>query len=232
MSSTAVISLGGSVVAPEWPDGDMIRAVSAMVRSYLTVDERRRLVIVVGGGAPARRYQATARELGVSEAGLLDSIGIRATRLNAELLRAVLNEYSPDPVVEDPSVPPQFSGRVLIGAGWKPGFSTDYDAVLLAEHAGARTLINLSNIPRLFTDDPRQNPQASPIDRITWPEFRRMVGDEWQPGRNVPFDPVASRRAEEAGLRVVIASGRDSGNTLAILEGQAFTGSEIVPADA
>ncbi len=202
-----------------------------MIRAYLDSDPQRRLVIVVGGGAPARRYQAAARDLGVADAGCLDAVGIRATRLNAELLRVVLADLCMDPVVEDPSVAPVFTGSILIGAGWKPGFSTDYDAVLLAEHAGARTLINLSNITQLFTEDPRHNPDARPVARITWPEFRRMVGDEWQPGTNVPFDPVASRRAESADLRVVIASGRDTDNTLAILEGRQFTGSEIVPAD-
>ena len=232
MSSTAVISLGGSVVSPEWPDCGMIRGFVEMVRGFLGADSDRRLVVVVGGGAPARRYQTAATELGVTDAAALDNVGIRATRLNAELLRTVLGDMCLDPVVEDPSVPPVFRGRVLIGAGWKPGFSTDYDAVLLAEHAGAETLINLSNIPRLFTEDPRSNPDASPVERITWPEFREMVGDEWKPGTNVPFDPVASRRAESAGLRVVIASGREHENTMAILEGRPFTGSEIVPAGA
>ncbi len=54
-----------------------------------------------------------------------------------------------------------------------------------------------------------------------------MVGDEWVPGKNTPFDPVASKLAEEAEMRVVCADGRNIENTLAILEGKEFFGTII-----
>ena len=77
------------------------------------------------------------------------------------------------------------------------------------------------------TDDPRKNPDAKPIDSISWADFRAMVGDEWVPGKNAPFDPIASRLAQEAGIRVICADGRNTENTLAILNGEAFEGTVI-----
>ena len=57
--------------------------------------------------------------------------------------------------------------------------------------------------------------------------IRAMVGDEWVPGKNAPFDPIASRLAQEAGIKVICADGRNTENTLAILNGEAFEGTVI-----
>ena len=128
-----------------------------------------------------------------------------------------------NPTAEDVS----FSGRILVAGGWKPGFSTDTDAVYLAKRFGAKLVINLSNIAKVFTDDPRKNPDAKPIDSISWADFRAMVGDEWVPGKNAPFDPIASKLAQEAGIRVICADGRNTENTLSILRGESFEGTVI-----
>jgi uridylate kinase len=55
------------------------------------------------------------------------------------------------------------------------------------------------------------------------------VGDQWVPGKNLPFDPVAARRGSEIGLKVISAGGRDIENLIAILEGREFKGSVIGP---
>ncbi|MBW2284446.1 MAG: UMP kinase, partial [Deltaproteobacteria bacterium] len=60
----------------------------------------------------------------------------------------------------------------------------------------------------------------------TWPDFRKLVGDTWDPGMNKPFDPVASREAEAYGLRVIII-GNDMENLRNVLMGEAFKGTTI-----
>ncbi|GHV88997.1 hypothetical protein AGMMS50267_13570 [Spirochaetia bacterium] len=150
-----------------------------------------------------------------------------ATRLNAQLVKAVMGDYCKADVVTDPSQVGPLVGRVLVAAGWKPGFSSDYDAVLLAERFQADKVINLSNIAQVYTDDPRKNPEARPIDRISWADFRSLVGDEWTPGKNVPFDPVASRHAAKIGLTVVCAAGKDLENLKKLLRGEDFFGTVI-----
>lgn len=225
-----VLSVGGSIVAPENPDTDFLTRFSQLVRSWLKEDSARKLILVVGGGGPARSYQQAYRsvcgELSVS-CDQADWIGIMATRLNAQLLRAIFADICTNDVVYDPTQVAEFSGRVLIAAGWKPGFSTDNDAVVLAERFAAKTVVNLSNIEKVYTDDPRKNPDAEPLDVISWADFRKMVGDEWVPGKNCPFDPIASRRAEKAGISVICAAGKNIDNIKNILGEKPFVGTTI-----
>jgi uridylate kinase len=228
---TTVLSLGGSIVAPEGPDPAFLSAFIALVREHLAVSPERRLILVVGGGGPARAWQRAYREAGGApeDHDAQDWIGIMATRLNAQLVKALLGPLCPQDVTTDPTSLAIFMGRVLVASGWKPGFSTDYDAVLLAERFGAPRVLNLSNIAKVYSADPRLDPKARPIDSISWADFRTIVGEDWSPGKNVPFDPVATRRAAELGLSVICAAGRDLENLRRILEGQSFVGTTIGP---
>lgn len=228
-----VISLGGSIVAPDAIDTEFVSAFCDLTMHHVKEGDRR-LIVIVGGGAPARRYQEAystirAAHSGENETDARDWIGVMATRLNAELLRHTLHPFCRDPVVYDPLGEIDFTASILVGAGWKPGFSTDNDAVLLAERFGADTVINLSNVAQVYTADPRVDPEAKPLDSVSWAEFRDIVGEEWVPGKNVPFDPVATKRAAELGMRVIAADGKNLENTAAILRGEAFFGTVIGP---
>ena len=230
---TKVLSVGGSIVVPEKPDTDFLCKFIAMIRNWLNEDSQRRLILVVGGGGPARIYQNAYREIvsasdgASSDSSEADWVGIMATRLNAQLLKAALGDLCPQEVVYNPTTVDEFNGRILVAAGWKPGFSTDNDAVLLAERFNADTVVNLSNIEKVYTDDPRKNPDAKPIDSISWAEFRKMVGDDWTPGKNTPFDPIASKKAQDLNLTVICAAGKNIENIRSILDGKQFEGTEI-----
>jgi uridylate kinase len=224
-----VISLGGSIVAPDRVDSEFLRRFRNVVLDVVSQQEQR-LILVVGGGAPARSYQNAYRHVFPdAEDDEADWIGIAATKLNAALLRGVFHDVCPDPVVSDPTAPIDFEGSVLVASGWKPGFSTDYDAVLLAERFGAESVINLSNIERVYTADPRSDPEATPIDAISWKEFTSLVGDIWSPGINLPFDPVATKKAAELGLKVIVAKGTNMDNLQQILRDGEFLGTQIGP---
>jgi uridylate kinase len=223
-----VISLGGSIVAPDGVDELFLKDFVALIGEFLVKDDKRRFILVIGGGGPARAWQSAYRNIAsttVNEEA--DWIGIMATRLNAQLVKAVMGEWCTQEVVYDPTQVEPLMGRVLVAAGWKPGFSSDYDAVLLAERFQADAVINLSNIEKVYTDDPKKNPDAKPIDTISWTDFCAMVGDEWTPGKNVPFDPVASRHAARLGLKVICAAGKNLPNLKKILLGEPFTGTTI-----
>ncbi|MDR2470610.1 MAG: UMP kinase [Treponema sp.] len=225
-----VISLGGSIVAPGGVDVPFLRDFRSLTGEFLEADEKRRFIFVVGGGGPARTWQNAYRETAPAvKDEEADWIGVMATRLNAQLVKAVMGDWCVQPVITDPSRVDPFVGRVLVAAGWKPGFSSDYDAVLLAERFQADMVLNLSNIPQVYTGDPKKDPAALPIDAISWEDFRAMVGDEWVPGKNVPFDPVASRHAAKLGLKVICAAGRDLPNLRLVLDGKPFLGTTIGP---
>jgi uridylate kinase len=223
-----VISLGGSLVAPDRVDENFLKDFVALIGELLREDEKRRFILVVGGGGPARAWQQAYRRISAAAADEeADWIGVMATRLNARLVKAVLGEWCPQEVVTDPSQVGPLVGRVLVAAGWKPGFSSDYDAVLLAERFQADKVINLSNVEQVYSGDPRTNPDAEPLAALSWTDFRALVGDEWVPGKNVPFDPVASRYGARIGLTVICAGGRNLENLKKILRGEAFIGTTI-----
>nr|QQK86951.1 uridylate kinase [Treponema sp.] len=227
-----VLSVGGSIVAPDKPDFDFLDKFSKTIRNWLSQDSSRKIIMVIGGGAPVRDYQNAYRtvcdlckkNINNDEA---DWIGIMATRLNAQLVKALFSDLCPNPVVYDPTTVDMFGGQILVAAGWKPGFSTDNDAVVLAERFSGNLVVNLSNIAKVYTDDPKKNPEARPIDSISWEDFIKIVGTEWVPGKNTPFDPIASQRAQKAGIKVICAAGKDIENLENILNGKDFKGTVI-----
>jgi uridylate kinase len=228
--SVTVISLGGSIIAPRGVDTAFLKGFFRLVEERLAADSRAKLIIVCGGGGLARDYQAALREV-IPEARSddLDWVGVAATRVNGELLRRMLRPWCVEDLVTDPSAVSVFAGRILVAAGWKPGFSTDNDAVVLARRFSAGTVINLSNIAKVYSDDPKKNPAAKPVDRLTWKEMIAIVGDEWSPGKNTPFDPTAARAAAESHIRVIFAEGRNLENLSGILAGRDFVGTTIGP---
>ena len=240
---TKVRSVGGSIIAPDAVDVKFLDSFSKMIVSWLEKNKDARLIFVAGGGGPARNYQNAYKDVASlfdenqkkacgfkTEAELnyaCDWLGIMATRINAQILKTVFGPLCEQDVVTDPTAVNDFTGRILVAAGWKPGFSTDNDAVLLAEKFKADTVLNLSNIEKVYTDDPRKNPDAKPIDEISWADFCAMVGEEWVPGKNCPFDPIASKKARELGLTVICAAGKNIENVRAILDGSSYIGTTI-----
>lgn len=230
---TKVLSVGGSIIVPDAPDSDFLSKFVSMCTKWLDEDKSRRLILICGGGAPARVYQNgykdVCQKLGKDfDANSADWIGIMATRINAQLVKSCFGDYCKNPVVYNPTEENlAFDGQVLVASGWKPGFSTDTDAVYLGEKFGAKTVVNLSNIEKVYTDDPRKNPDAKPLDTISWADFRKMVGDEWTPGKNCPFDPIASKKASELKLKVICAGGKNIENIKAILNDKEFVGTTI-----
>ena len=230
---TKILSVGGSIIVPEKPDTTFLSEFVSMCISWLKSDKNNRLILVAGGGAPARVYQNAYNEVAEktglgAQANSADWIGIMATRINAQLLKACFGDYCKNDVVYNPTAENlAFDGQVLVASGWKPGFSTDTDAVYLGEKLDGKTIVNLSNIEKVYTDDPRKNPDAKPLDTITWTDFRKMVGDEWTPGKNCPFDPIASKKAQELGMTVICAGGKNIANIKAILEDKEYIGTTI-----
>lgn len=221
-----VLSLGGSLIIPkEGFDLNFLKNFKKLILSFLKKNYR--FIIVCGGGQTARSYQAIARKLGELTAEDIDWIGIHATRLNAHFMRAIFRKWAHPAVVKDPTRKLKWREPILIGSGWKPGWSTDFDAVKLAELYGAKIVLNLSNIEYVYDKDPRRFPQAKKLTRASWPAFRQIVGDKWEPGANVPFDPVASAEAEKAGLTVAILKGTNLKEAAKAIKGEKFKGTII-----
>jgi len=230
LDPVTVISLGGSIIAPGGVDSFFLKGLLHLVEERLAAEPRQKLIIVCGGGSLARDYQAALREVNPGARNDdLDWVGVAATRVNGELLRRILHAWCVEDLVTDPSAVSVFAGRIMVAAGWKPGFSTDNDAVVLARRFSSGTVVNLSNVAKVYSDDPKKNPAAKPVDRLSWKEMLKIVGNEWSPGKNTPFDPTAARLAAESRIRVIFAEGRNLANLSRILAGESFVGTTIGP---
>lgn len=228
MENIQILDLGGSIVAPDHIDTEFIKEFRSFLVNWLEEDKNRKAILIIGGGAAARKYQTAYKDIDPNPThDEQDWIGIAATRLNGQLLRGVFKDYCKDDVIINPETEGEFRDRVMIAAGWKPGFSTDYDSVVLAKRFGAKTVLSLSNIAKIYTDDPKKNPEAKPLDSLSWDEYKKMCGDEWTPGKNIPFDPVATKLAAELGLKVIAAAGKDLDNLKKIFNGEEFFGTTI-----
>jgi len=224
-----VLSLGGSLVVHDGAiDTQYLSDFNAFIREQVS-SKKRRFFIVVGGGTTARQYRDAGEA--VLHAHLtredLDWLGIHATRLNAQLLRTILRDVADPRVIKHYEIILKIERPVAIAAGWKPGWSTDYCAVTLCQDYGINQVINLTNIDQVYDQDPRKYPDAKPLISTSWKDYRKIAGDLWQPGMNLPFDPIASKLAGDLRLTVKIVNGRNLNSVAAALDGKPFKGTTI-----
>ena len=93
-------------------------------------------------------------------------------------------------VVTNPNVKVKTTKDIVVGAGWKPGWSTDYDAVLIAKNHNVKTIINLTNIDYVYDKNPNEFPDARYLKEVDWKSFQRIVGDKWfSRVLSMPFNP-------------------------------------------
>jgi uridylate kinase len=220
-----ILSLGGSLIVPEEVDTAFLKKFKKLILSQ--IEKGKSFVIVTGGGMVCRKYQKAASEIAELTPTDLDEIGIEATKLNSFLVKKIFKEQAYPEVATNPTKKIKTDKPVIMGSGWKPGCSTDKDAVLFAENTGAKTVINLSNVEYVYDKDPNKFSGAKKIKSLSWKQFFDIIGREWKPGMNVPFDTEAAKLAEKLSLKVVIMKGTDLNNLESFLEGRDFKGSII-----
>ena len=221
-----VISLGGSVILPEGIDIHYLKRFRRVILDFIKKHRSNKIIIICGGGKISREYQRAARGITRLSSDDVDWLGIHATRINAHLLRTIFREYAHRKVVRNPHEKIRFNEKILIASGWKPGWSTDYDAVILARNFGVKTIINISNIDYAYDKDPNKHKNAKIIKKISWKAFRKLIPKKWSPGLSSPFDPVASRKAEKYSTRVLIV-GKGINNLKNIFNNKKFKGTVI-----
>ncbi len=220
-----VISLGGSLIVPDEIDTEFLKLFSAFIKDCIT--QGFRFAIVTGGGKLARKYNTATEALTSPSTEDLDWLGIAATRVNAELVRIILDDSAHSSIVMDPDHVPSTDKPIIVGGGWKPGNSSDLAAIHMAQSLNAKRVINLSNIDYAYDKDPNKYPDAKKIESISWAEFRGLLPSEWTPGLSAPFDPIAAEKAESLGIEVAIMNGRNIENLQKYLNGEEFMGTVI-----
>jgi uridylate kinase len=225
-----VISVGGSLIVPNGGiDTAFLNKFNKFIRARLAENKKRQFFLIVGGGSTTRHYQKAAR--GVIGDKLtrddLDWLGIHATRLNAHLIRTIFRDIAHHYILKHYEIIRKVEEPVVVGSGWRPGWSTDFCAIMACQDYDVKTVVNLSNISRVFDKDPNKFKDAKAIDKISWKELRKLVGNEWTPGMHVPFDPIAAKKAQSLGVKAIIVNGSNFENIENYLNGRKFIGTVI-----
>lgn len=225
---TIVISLGGSIIVPGEIQIAFLKRFKEFILKFLKEDYR--FIIVAGGGKICRKYQKAASSITKLNNEDKDWLGIHATRLNAHLLRTIFKKEAYPVVLDSPHKPIKGKNhRLFIASGWRPGWSTDYDAILLAKRFRASKIINASNVDCVYEKNPNEFKDAKPMKEITWQDYLKIAGRKWMPGMNVPFDPIASQVAQDLKLTVIFTKGTDLPNMANIIRDKNFNGTTIHP---
>jgi molybdenum storage protein len=145
------------------------------------------ILIGAGGGTRARHAYSLALDLDLPT-GVLASIGNATAVQNARILQMVLAEFGAIFVMPDafqllplyfrsgcipvmPGMPPYEFWEKPPAKGRIPPNRTDSGVYLTAECLGARRCIFVKDEDGLFTDDPKKNPRATHIPRISVQEL-------------------------------------------------------------
>ncbi len=224
MTKTIILSLGGSLICPADFDFKFLKKFKQVIEKYIKKDYK--FAIICGGGKLARTFQEIASRSSKLNNEELDWLGIHATKINAHLVKSIFDSNAEDFVVSNPNRKIKFKKSIVIGAGWKPGWSTDYDAVLLAKNLGIREIVNMSNVDYVYDKDPKKYKNSKKIQKISWKNYLKLINQKWKAGMNVPFDPIAAKEAKKLGMGVNII-GKDLRNLENLLNGKKFKGTII-----
>lgn len=229
-NSWQIISVGGSLISKKSGFDDVfISEFKKVIQRRIGRDNR--FVIVCGGGYKAREDQRLYKERNPASATniKLDKIGIKATWRNAWYMAKIFGDIAEQKIIRNPVKEIITDKPVIFASGWKPGCSTDYDAVLLAINLSAQRIINLTNTNGVYDKDPNgiNGENAKIIKDISWEDYLKLIPSKWTPGLSSPFDPKASRKAQKRDLEVIIMDGYDPPNLESCLGYYNFFGTSI-----
>ena len=212
------ISLGGSLLTRSG-DAETYRRYARTLRKLK--DKGHKLVVVCGGGRPAREYIDIARQLGAPPQ-LQDRLGILATHLNALLLIAALGEDA-DPHIHRRAseIKRHLNDHILVGGGHLPSSSTDYRAILFARAMGADLMVNATDYGGVFDKDPSRHPDARQYRHLTYKQLEEIIRSRFEqaPGDYGLFDLKATRLARRLRIPIVFIDGTDPEEIVRAVEG-------------
>jgi len=214
-----VLRIGGSVIASP-PNPRLINRYVEIVRRLS--DERHKIIIVVGGGRPAREFIQIARDLGLDEPEQ-DEVAISISRIFAQLISMRLggHEWKDIPTsLVDAKEALQKRGIVVMG-GLKPGMTTDAVAALVASEINADLIVKATNQDGIYTKDPEKYADAEKIDEMSFEDLTRLLErDKHVAGIHQIVDPEAARILREKRIRTIVVNGFNPENVIAALRGE------------
>jgi len=228
MPEVRVVKIGGQSIM------DRGRAALFPILDEI-IEARKRgiqVVVLAGGGTRARHIYTIASELDMPT-GVIATLGKYIPMQNARMLQMLLAKHGglfilPDdfeklPLYMQMNTIPVMSGMPPFGywekheAGSRiPPHRTDAGVFLSCEFLGVRRAIFIKDEDGLYTDDPKKNPSATHIPRITAKELAQRDLPDLVVERVVVEYLPRARWCKE----LQIVNGLKKGQVLAALQGQ------------
>ncbi len=226
MKEVKVISLGGSLIAPERIDVKFLKSFRDTIKKN---SKKYKFIIVCGGGTTARKYISALEELGVNEKSQ-GFAGISATRMNARFMSYI---FGIDPErgiprrMKDIKIYLKKQDVVFCGAlDYGTDQTSDTTSVEVAEHFRA-DFINLTDVQGLYDKNPKKFKSARLIREISWRNLFRMANSmKFHPGQHFVIDQRASKMILEKKIPSYII-GKDMKQLDNLLNGKSFKGTII-----
>jgi len=227
-SRTVSISMGGSVLSKD--EGYNAKFAEEFC-GLIAGRPKERFLICVGGGSLNRKLLKDVSG-SVSNKAHLDELGIAVTRINALILKDIMVRLGADVNESIPTSLDQVksmygSHRVTVFGGLSEGVTTDADAVLAAEFASAKLVLNVSDSPYVYDKDPKEK-GARKLERLSHAELIGLAKamDDRAPKARFIFDYVACLLSARSGIKVLFV-GSDAGEIKAALDGRPHKGTTV-----
>ena len=220
------ISLGGSLLTGKNKDPSITLNPENYQR-YAHVIQRlhkegHRLMVVCGGGKPARYLIEAAKQLNASRK-IQDNLGIKSTHINALLFTAALGKIADQTRIYQRASDLRYApeDKVLVGGGYKPGSSTDYRAVLFAGAMQADLIINATDIDGVYTKNPKLHKDAEKLPTLTCLRLEEIIKQNTRqaPGEYGLFDLKGVKLAKKLGIPLIIIDGTDPEEIIRAVKG-------------
>jgi len=222
-----VVKIGGqSVIDRGRP------AVYPILDELVKNKKKHKLLICVGGGTRARHAYEIALDLELPT-GVIAAVGEATPRQNARMVQMLLAKHGGVYILPDDfeKLPLYFGlGCIPIMSGmapydyWEkpsetgriPANRTDSGTFLSAEYLGARSLIYIKDEDGLYTDDPKKNPKAKLIRKISAQELLKNELPDMIVERVVLENMINARHMR----KIQIINGLKKGNITKALNGE------------
>jgi len=184
-----VIKIGGQSICDRGK-----RALPQLMDEVVANNDQHKMLLMTGGGTRSRHIYAIGLELGMPT-GIIAAFGTSVSKQNALLVATMLAEHGGIDIEQDAisKLPNYFAqGGIPVTSGMPPYdffaippekgripiHRTDVGTLLMADLIGARSCIYVKDERGLFTDDPKKDPEAEFIPKISATELIEMNLDD------------------------------------------------------
>lgn len=209
-----------------------VKALPGILKEIVKNREKHKMLITTGGGTRSRHIYSIGLEMGMPT-GVIAKFGSMISEQNALMIATLLSPWggikvSHSDIVKLPTyfaeniipvmhgMPPYDYFAIKPAVGRIPIHRTDVGLVILADLIGSRNIIFIKDENGLYTEDPKKNPEAEFIPKISIDELIARNQDDLVIERPC-LDIIKNSEVVES---VQIINGMTEGNITRALDGE------------